>query len=166
MTDAAWMGYDASSTGDRVAFSLPLVPMLVLCITNGVVEHLRIAPDGTVTCSDAFTAQEAGAEFAKGIREYVEAVIAERQKPLLAALDVARRAILRAAGDTLWCDDVPAQTVIDRIDAALTAHLQPSLDLAPAKPRCERCQDSGADDYAGFGMDRCACLAGCAGSAA
>lgn len=34
-----------------------------------------------------------------------------------AALGVARRAILRAAQDTLWCDDVAAETVVDRIDA-------------------------------------------------
>ena len=35
------------------------------------------------------------------------------------ALAVAKRAIVQAAKDTMWCDDSPAETVVDRIDAAL-----------------------------------------------
>ncbi len=41
------------------------------------------------------------------------------EQELRAALGVARRAIVQAAKDTLWCDDAPAETVVDRIDAAL-----------------------------------------------
>lgn len=40
-------------------------------------------------------------------------------RELITALKQARFAICKAAEDTLWCNDVPAETIVDRIDHAL-----------------------------------------------
>ena len=65
------------------------------------------------------------AELWNEIGEAVDAALTASQEQqqtiqrLTSALNVAKAAILKAAEDTLWCDDSPAETVIDRIDAAL-----------------------------------------------
>ena len=57
----------------------------------------------------------------------------DRLEAAASALRLAKRAIEKAALDTLWCDDCPAETVCDRIDSALmTLAGQQSLPLTEA----------------------------------
>lgn len=56
----------------------------------------------------------------KVLEEAHSAALADNAR-MREALEVAKRAILQAAKDTLWCDDSPAETVVDRIDDALLA---------------------------------------------
>lgn len=76
---------------------------------------------------------------------------------LESALHQARAAIMKAAEDTLWCEDSPAETVVDRIDAALggedeTADLFPPLPSPPVlgeavKPEWVKNANAALDGY-------------------
>lgn len=64
-----------------------------------------------------------------------------RIEDLEQALNIAKRAILKAAQDTLWCDDSAAETVVDRINAALDP--DKTGDLFNTEQELERLRESG-----------------------
>lgn len=78
---------------------------------RGKKKPAKVVPSFCPFCGNPYLAKPAGA--------LSDVPPSPREKCLLEALHVAKRAILEAAQDTLWCVDVPAETVIDRIDAVI-----------------------------------------------